>query len=93
MAPGGKKGKLLKPEMPILLRLRKSMDLPMRWSRMPCFKQVGSGTSAQILDGCDIAGYKLNRFDIPIPTRRVYAGRVELDLEATPAGGHADLPT
>ena len=60
------KRKLLNPEMPIP---KTSSDIHGITDEMvkdaPTFKQVAQELK-QVLDGCDIAGYNSNRFDIPL---------------------------
>jgi DNA polymerase III subunit epsilon len=46
----------------------------------PTFKQVANEFK-QVLDGCDIAGYNSNRFDIPMLVEEFLRAQVEFDMK------------
>lgn len=73
------KRKLINPEMPIP---KASSDVHGITDEMvqnaPTFRQVAHELK-QILDGCDIAGYNSNRFDIPLMVEEFL--RVETDFD------------
>ena len=73
------KRKLLNPEMPIP---QASSDIHGITDEMvkdaPTFRQVANELK-QTLDGCDIAGYNSNRFDIPLLVEEFL--RVEVDFD------------
>lgn len=46
----------------------------------PTFKHV-AGEISQFIDGCDLAGYNCNRFDIPVLTEEFYRAEKPLKLE------------
>lgn len=46
----------------------------------PAFKQVGQELK-QMLDGCDLAGYNSNRFDIPLLMEEFLRAGVEFDMK------------
>jgi DNA polymerase-3 subunit epsilon len=83
MADGTKsvKRKLINPEMPIP---KTASDLHGITNEMvknaPTFKQVAHELK-QILDGCDIAGYNSNRFDIPLLVEEFLRVDVEFDMK------------
>ena len=46
----------------------------------PTFKQVAHELK-QMLDGCDIAGYNSNRFDIPMLMEEFLRAEVDFDMK------------
>ena len=74
------KRKLINPEMPIP---KVSSDIHGITDEMvkdaPTFKQVGHELK-QMLDGCDLAGYNSNRFDIPLLMEEFLRAQVEFDM-------------
>lgn len=46
----------------------------------PTFKQVGSDL-ARFLDGCDLAGYNSNKFDIPMLVEEFLRAGIEFDID------------
>ncbi len=74
------KRKLLNPQVPIP---RASSDVHGITDEMvkdcPGFKQVAQELK-QMLDGCDIAGYNSNRFDIPVLMEEFLRAGVEFDM-------------
>lgn len=75
------KRKLINPEMPIP---KTSSDIHGITDEMvkdaPAFKQVANELK-QVLDGCDIAGYNSNRFDIPLLMEEFLRVEVEFDMK------------
>ena len=75
------KRRLINPEMPIP---KTSSDLHGITDEMvkdaPTFKQVANELK-QVLDGCDIAGYNSNRFDIPLLMEEFLRVQVEFDMK------------
>ena len=75
------KRKLLNPEMPIP---RTASDVHGITDEMvkdaPTFKLVANELK-QVLDGCDIAGYNSNRFDIPVLMEEFLRAKVEFDMK------------
>jgi DNA polymerase-3 subunit epsilon len=75
------KRKILNPEMPIP---KSSSDIHGITDDMvkdaPTFRQVANELK-QILDGCDIAGYNSNRFDIPLLVEEFLRVQVEFDMK------------
>lgn len=75
------KRKLLNPEMPIP---KTSSDVHGITNEMvkdaPTFKQVAQELK-QVLDGCDIAGYNSNRFDIPVLMEEFLRAQVDFDMK------------
>ena len=73
------KRKLLNPEMPIP---RGASDVHGITDEMvkdaPTFKEVAHELK-QMLDGCDIAGYNSNRFDIPMLVEEILRAEVDFD--------------
>ena len=74
------KRKLLSPEIPIP---RGASDVHGITDEMvkdaPTFKQVAQELK-QILDGCDLAGYNSNRFDIPLLMEEFMRAGVDFDM-------------
>src|SRR5688572_28942851 len=74
------KRKLLNPEMPIP---KACSDIHGITDEMvkdaPTFKQVAHELK-QMLDGCDLAGYNSNRFDIPLLMEEFLRAQVEFDM-------------
>jgi len=75
------KRKLINPEMPIP---KASSDVHGITDEMvkdaPTFKQVAHELK-QVLDGCDIAGYNSNRFDIPLLMEEFLRVQVDFDMK------------
>ncbi len=75
------KRKLINPEMPIP---KAASDVHGYTNDMvkdaPTFKQVAQELK-QMLDGCDIAGYNSNRFDIPLLMEEFLRVEVEFDMK------------
>lgn len=75
------KRKLLNPEMPIP---KASSDVHGITDDMvkdaPIFKQVAQELK-QMMDGCDLAGYNSNRFDIPLLMEEFLRAQVEFDMK------------
>lgn len=75
------KRKLINPEMPIS---KGSSDIHGITDEMvkdaPTFKQVANELK-QVLDGCDIAGYNSNRFDIPLLVEEFLRVQVDFDTK------------
>ncbi len=75
------KRKLINPGMPIP---KASSDLHGITDEMvkdaPVFKQVAHELK-QILDGCDLAGYNSNRFDIPLLVEEFLRAEVDFDMK------------
>jgi DNA polymerase-3 subunit epsilon len=74
------KRKLLNPEIPIP---KASSDIHGITDEMvkdaPTFKQVAQELK-QMLDGCDLAGYNSNRFDIPLLMEEFLRAQVDFDM-------------
>ncbi len=82
--PDGKrsaKRKLINPQMPIS---KQSSDIHGITNEMvkdaPTFKDVAQELK-QMLDGCDIAGYNSNRFDIPMMVEEFLRAEVDFDMK------------
>jgi len=82
--PDGKrsvKRKLINPQMPIP---KQSSDVHGITDEMvkdaPTFKEVAHELK-QMLDGCDIAGYNSNRFDIPMLVEEFLRADVDFDMK------------
>ena len=82
--PDGKrsvKRKLINPQIPIP---KQSSDLHGITNEMvkdaPTFKEVAHELK-QMLDGCDIAGYNSNRFDIPMLVEEFLRAEVDFDMK------------
>lgn len=75
------KRKLINPEMPIP---KASSDIHGITDEMvkdaPAFKQVAHELK-QMLDGCDLAGYNSNRFDIPLLMEEFLRAQVDFDMK------------
>lgn len=75
------KRKLINPEMPIP---KVASDVHGITDEMvkdaPTFKQVAQELK-QILDGCDLAGYNSNRFDIPLLMEEFLRVQVDFDMK------------
>jgi len=75
------KRKLINPEMPIP---KASSDVHGITDEMvkdaPTFKQVAHELK-QVLDGCDIAGYNSNRFDIPLLMEEFLRVQIDFDMK------------
>jgi len=75
------KRKLINPEMPIP---KNSSDVHGITDEMvkdaPTFRQVAHELK-QMLDGCDLAGYNSNRFDIPLLMEEFLRAQVEFDMK------------
>src|SRR4026209_2189877 len=75
------KRKLINPEIPIP---KTASDVHGITDEMvqnaPTFKQVAHELK-QMLDGCDIAGYNSNRFDIPLMMEEFLRAQVEFDMK------------
>lgn len=75
------KRKLINPEMPIP---KASSDVHGITDDMvkdaPAFKQVAQELK-QMLDGCDLAGYNSNRFDIPLLMEEFLRVQVDFDMK------------
>ncbi|HYC40461.1 MAG TPA: 3'-5' exonuclease [Chitinophagaceae bacterium] len=84
LLPDGSKSlkrKLLNPEMPIP---KAASDVHGYTDEMvanaPTFRHVAQELK-QILDGCDLAGYNSNRFDIPLLMEEFLRAEVEFDMK------------
>jgi len=75
------KRKLINPQIPIP---KQSSDLHGITNEMvkdaPMFKEVAQELK-QMLDGCDIAGYNSNRFDIPMLVEEFLRAEVDFDMK------------
>jgi len=75
------KRKLINPQIPIP---KQSSDLHGITDEMvkdaPMFKEVAQELK-QMLDGCDIAGYNSNRFDIPMLVEEFLRAEVDFDMK------------
>jgi DNA polymerase-3 subunit epsilon len=75
------KRKLINPEMPIP---KASIDVHGITDEMvkeaPSFKQAAQELK-QMLDGCDLAGYNSNRFDIPLLMEEFLRAQVDFDMK------------
>jgi len=75
------KRKLINPQIPIP---KQSSDLHGITNEMvkdaPTFKEVAQELK-QMLDGCDIAGYNSNRFDIPMLVEEFLRAEVDFDMK------------
>lgn len=84
--PGGnvqKKRKLLNPEMPIPPAATEVHGITNEMVKdAPTFKQAANEIK-QFIDGCDLAGYNSNRFDVPILMEEFLRTGIEIDLKTT----------
>jgi DNA polymerase III subunit epsilon len=83
LADGNKsvKRKLINPEMPIPAGATEVHGITDEMVRdAPSFKQVAHEIR-QFLDGCDLAGYNSNRFDIPMLMEEFLRVEVEFDMK------------
>ena len=74
------KTRLINPEMPIPLQataIHGITDKDVKNS--PTFKMIAKSLAAQI-EGCDLAGYNSNRFDIPLLAEEFLRAEVDIDL-------------
>jgi DNA polymerase-3 subunit epsilon len=75
------KRKLVNPEIPIP---KTASDVHGITNDMvkdaPTFKQIGNELK-QVLDGCDIAGYNSNRFDIPLLMEEFFRAQIDFDMK------------
>ena len=75
------KRKLINPEMPISQNSTEIHGITNEMVKdAPTFKQVAHELK-QMLDGCDIAGYNSNRFDIPLLVEEFLRVQVEFDMK------------
>ncbi len=75
------KRKLVNPEMPIppaSSEVHGITDEMVKYA--PTFKQLAQELK-QMLDGCDLAGYNSNRFDIPLLMEEFLRAQVEFDMK------------
>jgi len=74
------KRKLINPEIPIPKNASDVHGITDEMVRdAPTFKQVAHELK-QMLDGCDLAGYNSNRFDIPLLMEEFLRAQVEVDM-------------
>src|SRR5438552_14464876 len=74
------KRKLINPEMPIPKASSEVHGITDEMIKdAPPFRQVGQELK-QVLDGCDLAGYNSNRFDIPLLMEEFLRAGVEFDM-------------
>jgi len=74
------KTRLINPEMPIPIQataIHGITDKDVKNS--PTFKMIAKSLAAQI-EGCDLAGYNSNRFDIPLLAEEFLRAEVDIDL-------------
>ncbi|MES1217158.1 MAG: exonuclease domain-containing protein [Bacteroidota bacterium] len=75
------KRKLINPEVPIPAVCSDLHGITNEMVKdAPLFKQVANELK-QVLDGCDIAGYNSNRFDIPLLAEEFIRAQVDFDLK------------
>jgi len=75
------KRKIINPQMPIPRAVTELHGITDEMVRdAPVFRQVAHELK-QILDGCDLAGYNSNRFDIPMLVEEFLRADVEFDLK------------
>jgi DNA polymerase-3 subunit epsilon len=75
------KRKLVNPEMPIPSASSEVHGITDEMVKdAPTFKQL-SQELKQMLDGCDLAGYNSNRFDIPLLMEEFLRAQVEFDMK------------
>jgi DNA polymerase-3 subunit epsilon len=78
-----KKRKLLNPEMPIPPASTEVHGITNEMVKdAPTFKQAANEIK-QFIDGCDLAGYNSNRFDVPILMEEFLRTGIEIDLKTT----------
>jgi DNA polymerase-3 subunit epsilon len=74
------KRKLINPEIPIPKAATEIHGISNEMVKAaPAFKQVAQELK-QMLDGCDIAGYNSNRFDIPLLMEEFLRAQVDFDM-------------
>src|SRR5204863_1352641 len=76
-----RKRKIINPQMPIppvVTELHGITDQMVKDA--PTFKQVAHELK-QVLDGCDLAGYNSNRFDIPMLIEEFLRAEVDFDMK------------
>ncbi|MER3497309.1 MAG: DNA polymerase III subunit epsilon [Chitinophagaceae bacterium] len=74
------KRKLINPQMPIPQEVTELHGITNDMIKdAPAFKQVAQDLK-QMLDGCDLAGYNSNRFDIPMLVEEFLRAGVEFDI-------------
>jgi DNA polymerase-3 subunit epsilon len=81
-----KKRKLINPQMPIpklVIDIHGITDEMVKDA--PTFKQVGNEIK-QYLEGCDLAGYNSNRFDIPMLVEEFLRAGLEIDMTKRKTG-------
>src|SRR5215510_14183595 len=77
----GVKRKLINPEMPIPTGASDVHGITDDMVKdAPTFKQVAHELK-QVLDGCDLAGYNSNRFDIPMLMEEFLRAGIEFDMK------------
>lgn len=75
------KRRLINPEMPIPPQVSEIHGITDEMVKdAPTFKQVAQELK-QMLDGCDIAGYNSNRFDIPLLMEEFIRVEVDFDMK------------
>ncbi|MBL7721265.1 MAG: 3'-5' exonuclease, partial [Chitinophagaceae bacterium] len=75
------KRKLVNPEMPIPKGASEIHGITDEMVKdAPTFRQVAQELK-QVLDGCDIAGYNSNRFDIPLLMEEFLRAQVDFDMK------------
>ncbi|HET9430155.1 MAG TPA: 3'-5' exonuclease [Chitinophagaceae bacterium] len=75
------KRKLINPEMPIPSGASDIHGITDDMVReAPTFKQVAHELK-QVLDGCDLAGYNSNRFDVPLLMEEFLRSQVDFDMK------------
>lgn len=83
--PGGVrevKRKLINPEMPIPEQATAVHGISNEMVKdAPVFKQVANEI-AQFLEGCDLAGYNSNRFDVPMLVESFLRSGIEWDIDS-----------
>jgi len=74
------KRKIINPQMPIPKMVSELVGITDDMVRdAPIFKQVAHELR-QVLDGCDLAGYNSNRFDIPMLMEEFLRAGIEFDM-------------
>ncbi len=75
------KRKLINPHMPIPRAVSELVGITDEMVKdAPTFKQVAHELK-QVLDGCDLAGYNSNRFDIPMLMEEFLRSGIEFDMK------------